>query len=353
MVRLAALLLVVFPAVAFAVDTGNTRDGFKGHAHVGLNPGTPDSREGGETVADAFVIPGLPFVDTGNTSDNINDYDEVCPFQGSTAPDVVYAFTPTMDLAINLGLCSNNNQYDTKIYMYQDSVTPGSPWACNDDYCANDWTYYASFLWYVTVHAGHTYFIVIDGYGGDAGNYELEVAECLPCGLECPENAVPEGEPPLVDWYVDEYNGGCNSSPTVFQDINWVNQEDGCAWLCGVSGWYYAGASYRDTDWFPIVASGEQLKVTITAEFQTRLYVMYPPDCNIPLLFPHIIVDPCIAGTISYPTSPGMEIWLWVGPNTFSGPVYEYTYFLHVCGIMWEVLPTENSSWGALKALYR
>jgi len=244
MYRLFILVLIsCFAAAALAVDTGNIRESFKGHAHVGLNPGTPDGREGGETVADAIVIPRVPFADTGNTSDNLNDYDEICPYTGSTSPDVVYAFTPAADLEIDLSLCSDGNQYDTKIYLYQDSVTPGSPWACNDDWCANSWTYYASYLMDISLQAGHTYFIVIDGYGGDAGNYELEIETYVPCVVECPENAVPEGEPPLVDWYVDEYNGGCNSTPPVFQDINWVNQEDGCAWLCGVSGWYYACVS--------------------------------------------------------------------------------------------------------------
>jgi hypothetical protein len=46
--------------------------------------------EGGETIDDATPIAGLPYTDTGDTSDNVNDYDEVCPFSGSTAPDVVY-----------------------------------------------------------------------------------------------------------------------------------------------------------------------------------------------------------------------------------------------------------------------
>jgi hypothetical protein len=58
------------------------------------DPGKPDSREGGETIADAWVIYALPFNDTGNTSDNVNDYDEICPFSGSTSPDVVYAYEP-------------------------------------------------------------------------------------------------------------------------------------------------------------------------------------------------------------------------------------------------------------------
>jgi len=346
-----AMLLLANPGLAQSpcADRGSV----KGDGHVGLNPGKPDGREGGETVADALVIPGLPFLDAGNTSDNIHDYDEVCPYTGSTSPDVVYAFSPTVDLDIELSLCSNNNEYDTKIYLYQDTVTPGSPWACNDDFCSNDWTFYVSFLEGVTVHAGHTYFVVVDGYGGDSGNYELEVTTWTPCVVECPPAAVPEGEPPLVDYYEDMYNGGCCGGGGGFQALDWVNAEDGCAWMCGVSGWYYSGGSYRDTDWFLVFAAGDQIDMTVTAEYSTNLFFIYPPDCLNMAVVANATASPCVPTTLSYPTDPGMEIWLWTGPDTFNGPVYEYTYFLHVCGTLYQAVPTEKTSWGAVKEMFR
>jgi len=40
-----------------------------------------------------LVIVGLPFSDTGNTSDNLDGYDAVCPYSNSTSPDVVYTET--------------------------------------------------------------------------------------------------------------------------------------------------------------------------------------------------------------------------------------------------------------------
>ena len=33
----------------------------------------------------------------------------------------------------------------------------------------------------------------------------------MPCVIECPAGAELEGEPPLMDGYVDSWNGGCNS----------------------------------------------------------------------------------------------------------------------------------------------
>jgi len=355
LVLLAAASLAA-AAVAGPAPVGNTdRQAvpvLKGDGHVGLNPGTPDGREGGETLETALVIDSLPYVDTGNTCDNIDDYDEMCPYQGN-APDVVYSFSSAEYGEMNLSLCSEGNQYDTKIFIYQDGVTPGSPWACNDDYCSNSWTPYASYLGYVPVFPGHVYYILIDGYGSDCGQYELQMEWVEPCVVTCPETAVPEGEPPLVDGYVDEHNCGC-TPPYVWQAIDWINEEDGCAWLCGVSGWYdYLGMSYRDTDWFTIHAAGEQIDLTITAEYQTYLFVLMPPDCSLVEVVAYVTAEPCVPTVLSYPTVPGEEVWLWVGPTTFDGPVYEYDYFLHVCGAQYDVIPTENASWGAVKEMFR
>ena len=46
-------------------------------------------RQGGEDIASAFYVSSLPFNDTGTTTGYNDDYDEVCPYSGSTSPDVV------------------------------------------------------------------------------------------------------------------------------------------------------------------------------------------------------------------------------------------------------------------------
>ena len=58
---------------------------------------------------------------------------------------------------------------------------------------------------------GAPYHVVIDGFGGDAGEYVITVSESEPCVIECPVGGELEGEPPLVDDYADAFNGGCNS----------------------------------------------------------------------------------------------------------------------------------------------
>ncbi len=174
---------------ALAVDLGN---------QAPVKPATvtpeniPVDRQGGDTLADAFVIPGLPFTDTGTTAGFTNDYDEACPYTGSTSPDVAYAFTPPNDLAIDVDLCDSG--YDTKVFMYDSALNLV---ACNDDFYFGPPCFsYSSKLDGVWLTAGETYFIVIDGYGGSFGDYVVDVAEHPDCVLTCPSDGVPEGEPP-------------------------------------------------------------------------------------------------------------------------------------------------------------
>ena len=120
---------------------------------------TPSGREGGEDIGNAVVIPALPFNDNGYTCDNVNDYDEVCPYGGSYAPDVVYSYTPPANDIIDIDLCASG--YDTKVYVYENAYTPGAPYACNDDACPG----WRSFIDDLPLTGGNTYYIVVDGYG--------------------------------------------------------------------------------------------------------------------------------------------------------------------------------------------
>ena len=70
------LLMVALVTSATATDLGNVRRVLRSNDHVGMNPGTPDGRQGGEDMASAVAIDAIPFADTGNTSNNVNDYDD-------------------------------------------------------------------------------------------------------------------------------------------------------------------------------------------------------------------------------------------------------------------------------------
>ncbi len=155
-----------------------------GEFHPGENCGTYECPTRGETCEDATTISGLPFADSGDTTDYANDYNEDCPWTWSPSSDRVYAYTPTSNEVINLSLCNGPTTYDTKMYVYENncpapgSGPTGSQYACNDDYCiALGGQPYVSQIWGMAVAAGNTYYIVIDGFHGADGHYELEVFE--------------------------------------------------------------------------------------------------------------------------------------------------------------------------------
>ncbi len=166
-----------------------------------------DGRQGGETIGTAVVIPGLPFSDGGATCDNVDNYDAVCPYTGSTSPDVVYVYYATTTAELTIDLCAS--AYDTKVYVYEWPELY-LPIACNDD-AGCGYSGWQSRIEAVTVHPDGQYYVVVDGYGGDCGEYVLEVGEREPCVVECPPGALHEGEGPVSceDEYYDNYNGGC------------------------------------------------------------------------------------------------------------------------------------------------
>lgn len=269
-------------------------------------------RQGGDTIADAVTIP-ISYEIAGTTTGYANDYDEVCPYDGSTAPDVVYSLNPAGDVAVNIDMAGS--AYDTKIYVYDADL---NLIACNDDFHPD----YTSKLEDVPLIGGMQYYLVIDGWGDAFGDYNLVIEEYEPCFLECPAGAQLEGEPPLVEGYIDTYNSGCSGedTPDDFQPI--TNSV-----FCGVSGFY---DTTRDTDWFlyTMPTSG-MLEVTGDAEKATYMFELGPRDCASVAVIQNVIIGPCSEATMTIVGEPGSIVWFWVGPTTYGeGVVEEFDYIL-------------------------
>jgi len=112
----------------------------------------------GDSCADPVVIPGLPYVDSGDTDLFTDDYDEACPSE-STQPDVVYSYYPTEDVLVDISLCGSD--YDTKLYVY--ATCGESPaLACNDDGCDGS---SRSEIVGLALSGGTAYYVVVDGWG--------------------------------------------------------------------------------------------------------------------------------------------------------------------------------------------
>ena len=313
----------------------------------GIN--NPETQVGGEDVATAANIPALPYSDSGNTCAYLHDYDEICNYSGSLSPDVVYKFSPGADMSIDVDICTS--LYDTKVYVYENAA--GALIACNDDACGDDG--FKSQLTCVPLTAGNTYYIVVDGYGSDCGDYNLSVDECIPASVDCPDEGVAEGEPSggCAPDYSDAFNGGCNSVPPVFSSLP-CSTDGASVFICGgYGGFDYFGLGYRDTDWYVVDPVYNTAGITACAvgTHETVLgYITVLPCAQVSAFDDYVITPPMVQGCINIPAG---NFWIFVGTSTFGSATGCGEYVLELSGYDCGSVSVEPSTWGATKELYR
>lgn len=130
------------------------------------------------------VIDTLPYVSSGNTCNDNNDFLNCV---GGTSRDTVYVFTATANGDILVSLCNGGAQYDSGLEIRSDGVCPGSNHvACNDDNgpgCAG----VASSITFAAI-AGTTYYFIVHGFSTGCGDYILAVSPPRPAGRCCYTN---------------------------------------------------------------------------------------------------------------------------------------------------------------------
>jgi hypothetical protein len=302
----------------------------------------------GDTVDDPFALPAIPCTVTGNTCAFNDDYDHSCPYDVvSTARDLVYEYVCDVSVTVKLDLCSST--YDTKVIVFEDVAN--NVIACNDDFCA-----WQSQLSDVRFAAGHTYYIVIDGYSGaDCGDYVLEIEEYVPCVLECPPGAVPEGEPDCHDDYNDVYNSGCGCHP----DFCFAHLEPSCdpIVICGTTGVFSFGSLlYRDTDWFEIDVT-ESSNICLAGDAEIPMYYCIidgRSGCEGYEVVATADVGPCAPMTdLCHFCDPGTW-WLWAGPAMWDPSLAcGSVYWMEITGYTNTVSPAAGTTWGRVKGLFR
>jgi hypothetical protein len=309
--------------------------------------GTPtyEGREVGEDIASAIPILSLPFTDTGNTCAFLNDYDVVCPYPESVAPDVVYTYTPPADVVVDVTLCGST--YDTKIYIFEEAA--GNVVCCNDDACGP--MGYQSLMQNIFLYADVTYYFVVDGYNDACGDYFLEILPQSPCDVTPPAGLIPESEPDCGPGYVDNYNGGCNSEPPVFQNL--VPSGEPIV-IFGTSGTY--DDLTRDTDWYQIYLSvPNTITLHAVAEFPVLIFFLdgnLPLGCDDPaIVISSLTGEPCEPIELTETLDPGLY-WIWIGPSVFSCQPCGLEYALTIEGYVGPS-PVEDLNWSTIKAMYR
>jgi hypothetical protein len=314
-------------------------------------PPGPGIQVGGEDFANAVVIPSLPYSDGGSTCGYRDDYFPTCAFGGnSAASDVVYKYTPAVDGCIDVGLCGSG--YDTVLHVYAGNSS--NMVGCNDDACG-DFFGLNSLVEGISVTAGVDYYIVVDGWSTNCGDYTLLVTECPPpCDPACPPGAVQEGEVVCQDGYDDQYNGGCNSIPPVFTDLDC---NDTGVTVCGTYGTFIGptGVDTRDTDWYRIVlTSPTVLNYCACGSVGTQIAILHDNACVQPL---EIVCGsefgaPNEQVCCQIALGPG-TYWLFVAPDDFFGYACGSTYTLHISGYTCPPVAVQQTSWTNMKAIYR
>ena len=277
--------------------------------------------EGSELPDGSVTIDALPFLDTGDITDNLDDYDAACPWE-SDSPDVFYAYTPPPDVAaISIWFCRQiifETHYDAKLFLLDSAF---NEIACNDDFCATSSASYdfTPFLECHPVTPGQTIHIAVDGWGGDAGPYEILIEACTPPPIcvfgtpgapTCPEGAIAEGEACAED-VEDTFNGGCTGAPAPL--LSSVS--------CGdtVCGEVYQGAILRDTDWYALAHPGPA-DVTMTGVGENDLVfgriddsgcAPGAPECNCigGTVDPFVTIPPCIEDSVTALHTSGESWW--------------------------------------------
>ena len=307
---------------------------------AGPPPDTILERVGGEDIPSAVLIEGLPFVDAGTTCGYVDDYHEACPYPEPLSPDVVYCILPTSDVCLSIDLC--NSYYDSKVYVYEEEWTPGHPIACNDDNygCADPPVEYTSWIEYVELLAGHTYYIVVDGYDGQCGDYviSIEEVECVvPCVVDCPPGAIDEVEP----------NGGCNDDPPTFFE------PPAGADTLAVCGTCWCVGSIRDTDWYLLHLADDLTEVTICVEAEFPVILAFADlrsGCPVSSAYSYETASPCEHVCLTE-FLPGGDWVAFVAPSEWI-PLSNEPYTLTIEGYA-SVVPVHKGSWGQVKGLFR
>lgn len=136
----------------------------------------PTATAGAGACSAVISIPSAGGVFSGSTA-GASSLAATCA-STNTAPEQVYSWTPTRSGNAVIETCGAATSFDTVVSVRQASCTSGQERGCNDDTTncntGEPSTYHGSRV-RVRVNANQTYFIVVDGYGGASGTYQLRV----------------------------------------------------------------------------------------------------------------------------------------------------------------------------------
>src|SRR5436309_581439 len=139
-----------------------------------IPPGDPAATlPGGGACSSPTVIPAPGGTFSGTTS-GTSSLAGSCGNSG-TSPERVYRWTPAVSGTATIQTCGAGTSFDTVLYLRSGACASGPEVAagCQDRSCADASGLVRASRITPTVTAGQTYFIVVDGYGGATGTFNL------------------------------------------------------------------------------------------------------------------------------------------------------------------------------------
>ena len=168
----------------FIVVDGNTAESF-GPFRISVRRGLPTN----DTCASPTVIEAsrLPFSADATTFGAANDLNPDIPClrsrQSGTGADVVYQFTPA-DSQNYILVVTPAAEYDTSIYIVTNCASLTGCTSADFGGAGEPETIRRNLT------AGTTYFIVVDGFGGDAGDFNISLQPSIPLAPNPPSSLV-------------------------------------------------------------------------------------------------------------------------------------------------------------------
>ena len=164
---------------------------------------------------------------SGDTTSAPDNHAPDCSSPGS--PDLVYTYTQAVTGSVVASTISGATAYDTVLYVRDNCFDPNATIVCNDD--ANE-AYQAEVGW--MAEGGTTYYIIVDGYGGEAGAFQLTLSApvcgdgTVDTGEECDDGNTTDGDgcegdcslPALCDVAPNQDLGVLSGSQTVTVDLD-------------------------------------------------------------------------------------------------------------------------------------
>ena len=250
---------------------------------------------------------------SGDTTAAPDNHEPDCSSAGS--PDLVYTYSQAADGAVVASTVSGNTTYDTVLYVRENCFDPTSNVVCNDD--VNE-AYQAEVGW--MAEGGTTYYIIVDGYGGDAGAFELTLSApvcgdgTVDTGEECDDGNTIDGDdcdgdctlPPICDVTADQDLGVLSTSQTLTVDLDAeaddVPDVGGCAEAGPGGGDYLVRFEVSSAGTLGIDLDHNAPGDAQYALFQTA------PDCDavdVPSYGVCVDIYPATDAVLTAPVSPG------------------------------------------------